>query len=900
MAVGSDYDPPSSGAAISRETASPRRAAFIPSDPLFSSQWHFAGTAAVDLNITDAWGYFTGVGVSFGVYDDGVDSNHVDLAAIYDASLHVTVNGVFDDPTIYNSGDAHGTAVAGLIVSVQGNGQGGVGGSFNGRITGVDIFGAGGYSYAADAMNEQDRFDVTNHSWGQTSEFDDNQLSSSWSTFFLGLQDAAANGRSGLGTIQMVAAGNGREEDAEDIDNTNTSNFTSSRFVNTIAGISYDGEVASYSTPGASLLVASPTDSIVTTDYTGSEGYDSGDYTSTFDGTSAATPIASGVVGLMLEANGQLAYRDVMEILAITARQIGNPAGSGYVDNLRPWAFNGASNWNNGGLHFSHDYGFGLIDAFAAVKLAESWNLQQTYANELSTSESNTSSAAVPDDNATGISRAVNLTPASGDPITIEAIEVQIDWVASYGYSGDLVVELISPTGMTSYLLDRAGGSIDLPESWVFTTRAHLGELATGTWTVRVTDLDRWWDEPDTRTITSITVRAYGSNDVGDNYYYTDEFGVVSSASAARRTLTDTDGGIDTINLAALSTGASINLNSGVENVVAGSSFVIAAGTTIENVIGSWSDDTIIGDTSNNILNGNAGNDSLSGGTGNDYLNGGIGNDSMSGGLGDDDIDGSYGLADVAVVDAAYGAVETRYTSSVFTVRGSTSTVGTDTLENIENIQLLDATIETAWFSKTDALTSAQSDSLVELYIASFNRAPDAIGLNYWGGRLYDGMTLPEIARSFFVQPETVAAYPSTMPTQTFVTTVYNNVLSRAPDTEGQDYWVREIDTGSVSRDVFLLAIINGAKASTGSTTDRQTLANKVSVGNHFAFDSGLNNTTWGIDVMDSVTHLASTFTDANALTNRYWDAISTGASSLAMPMSLMGIEANEPVPTLM
>ena len=178
MTVSPYLDDTAGAAAISRETASPWRAAFIPSDPLFSSQWHFAGTAAVDLNITDAWGYFTGVGVSFGVYDDGVDSNHVDLAAIYDASLHVTVNGVFDDPTIYNSGDAHGTAVAGLIVSVQGNGQGGVGGSFNGRITGVDIFGAGGYSYAADAMNEQDRFDVTNHSWGQTSEFDDNQLSS--------------------------------------------------------------------------------------------------------------------------------------------------------------------------------------------------------------------------------------------------------------------------------------------------------------------------------------------------------------------------------------------------------------------------------------------------------------------------------------------------------------------------------------------------------------------------------------------------------------------------------------------------------------------------------------------------------------------------------------------------
>jgi subtilisin-like proprotein convertase family protein len=278
-------------------------------------------------------------------------------------------------------------------------------------------------------------------------------------------------------------------------------------------------------------------------------------------------------------------------------------------------------------MHFSHDYGFGLIDAFAAVKLAESWNLQQTFSNEILTSVSNTSPGAIPDNSATGISRTVNLTPASGDPITIEAIEVQINWSSAHTWSGDLVIELISPTGMTSYLLDRAGGSADL-SNWLFTTRAHLGELATGTWTVRVSDQESY----DTGTISSITVRAYGSSDVDDNYYYTDEFSTVSSVTAARRTLLDNDGGSDTINLAGLSAGASINLNPGEENVVAGSSFVIAAGTIIEDVIGSWSNDTIVGNTSNNILDGNAGNDSLRGENGNDIISGGYDQDFIDGG----------------------------------------------------------------------------------------------------------------------------------------------------------------------------------------------------------------------------------------------------------------------------
>jgi Ca2+-binding RTX toxin-like protein/subtilisin-like proprotein convertase family protein len=643
--------------------------AFVPSDPLFSQQWHFAGNAKVDINITEAWDHYSGAGINFGVYDDGIDDNHSDLAANYDPSLHVTVNGYFDDPTIYNSGDAHGTSVAGLIAARQGNSAGGVGGSFNGRITGVDIFGPGDQNYFFGVMSEQDRFDVTNHSWGFVNPFADNRLDSGWSSFFAGLQDAAANGRDGLGTIQMVAAGNDRTNS----NNTNTSGFTSSRFVNAIAAIGNDGEVSYYSTPGASLLVASPSNGgtlgITTTDYTGSVGYGSGDYTSGFGGTSAATPIASGVVGLILEANPALGYRDVMEILAITARQIGSPepAGAGLV--LHDWQFTGAANWNNGGMHFSHDYGFGLIDAFAAVKLAESWNLQQTFANEVMVSASNSTSGLVPDNNPAGLTRTVDLTPASGTPVTIEAIEVQINWSTPHSYAGDLVIELISPDGTTSYLLDQTGGSADLG-NWIFTTRAHLGELATGVWTVRITDKAAI----DTGTVSSVTVRAYGSRDADDNYYYTDEFAALGPADASRRTLEDTDGGIDTINFAALSVSTSINLNTGQTNLLGGSSFVIAAGTVIENVIGSWSNDTIIGNSAANRILGNHGNDNIQGMDGNDHVWGGNGSDTVDGG----------GGTDTFYLEAAWSAVQWAVTGVSVTFTYANAALGTDIVSNVE------------------------------------------------------------------------------------------------------------------------------------------------------------------------------------------------------------------------
>ena len=668
-----------------------REPELIPTDSRFGSQWHnlntgqSGGTPGVDINITSAWDYYTGAGVSFGVYDDGVDNDHVDLSSNYNAALHVRVGSTFDDPTVYNSGDAHGTSVAGLIAARLGGGDV-VGGSFNGSITGVDIFGPGGNSYLFGAMNEQDRFDVTNHSWGWVGAFADNKLNSGWLTFFAGLQDAAANGRGGLGTIQMVAAGNDRGSG----DNANTSNFTSSRFVNAIAAIANDGQISYYSNPGASLLVSSPSNGgtlgITTTDYSGSVGYSSTDYTTSFGGTSAATPIASGVVGLMLEANPLLGYRDVMEILAISARQVGTPAGAGAAASLRPWQFNGATNWNNGGMHFSHDYGFGLIDAFAAVKLAQSWNLQQTFSNELTVSASNSSAGTVPDNNATGLTRTITL-PSSATPITIETIEVQINWSTAHTWAGDLVVELISPSGTTSYLLDRAGGSADLG-NWTFMTRAHLGEQASGTWTVRVTDRA----SGDTGTISSITLRAYGSNDVADTYYYTDEFGALAQ-TASRQVLSDTDGGIDTLNLAALSSGALIDLNAGQSSTIAGRSFVIAAGTIIENVIGTWSADTVIGNDVANTILGNQGDDKIYGRGGDDHIYGGAGSDFIDGGSG----------TDWVYFDTAWSMIN--WVVSDLTVTFSFTDViqGPDTVTNVE--YFVDGLgVEMTWFDLTGSI----------------------------------------------------------------------------------------------------------------------------------------------------------------------------------------------------
>ena len=99
-------------------------------------------------------------------------------------------------------------------------------------------------------------------------------------------------------------------------------------------------------------------------------------------------------------------------------------------------------------------------------------------------------------------------------------------------------------------------------------------------------------------------------------------------------------------------------------------------------------------------------------------------------------------------------------------------------------------------------------ETVTSLYLAFFNRSPDSAGLDFW---VRSGATLEQITKSFFDQPETKKAYPSNFSDKSFVTAIYFNVLERAPDTAGLNFWVKALEAG-VSRDVMILEILNGAQ----------------------------------------------------------------------------------------
>lgn len=166
------------------------------------------------------------------------------------------------------------------------------------------------------------------------------------------------------------------------------------------------------------------------------------------------------------------------------------------------------------------------------------------------------------------------------------------------------------------------------------------------------------------------------------------------------------------------------------------------------------------------------------------------------------------------------------------------------------------------------AITTEQRAQLIEVYVASFNRAPDAAGLSYWSDQMGGGMSLEQIARSFFVQPEAQAFYPSFLTTGEFVDRVYNNVLNRNADDAGKAYWVAQLDdpTSGIDRAKFLLAVVNAAKTSSNAE-DRAIIANKEAVGEYFAM-KGLNDLALAKSSMLAVTPSADSVTQAQMIIN--------------------------------
>ncbi|MFG6661356.1 DUF4214 domain-containing protein [Sulfitobacter sp. 915] len=112
--------------------------------------------------------------------------------------------------------------------------------------------------------------------------------------------------------------------------------------------------------------------------------------------------------------------------------------------------------------------------------------------------------------------------------------------------------------------------------------------------------------------------------------------------------------------------------------------------------------------------------------------------------------------------------------------------------------------------------TTAQINAIAALYAGYFNRAPDPEGLQFWIDQIDGGRAFNTIAADFAASEEATSLYPYlTAPDvaspSTFITNVYQNLFNRAPDTEGLQFWTNVLNSGSVSVADMIEAIIEGA-----------------------------------------------------------------------------------------
>ncbi len=648
-----------------------------PTDPLYGSQ----AFLTVIGDIETIWDEFSGNGIRVGVYDDGFEYTHEDLAGNYDSSLHFQHGGVTYDPFPLTGGDGHGTACAGIIGAVAENGLGGVGVAWGVTMTGVNFLeGLPNSATEVASLAWAQNFDLMSNSWGRTPLYGSyqnlsNPASTVYNEVYNGMEVAIENGRGGLGTVILQAAGN-------DTVDANADGVNAVRYTTSIAATELDGFVADYSNYGLSILVAAPA-SNYTTDRTGSDGYTSGNYVDGFNGTSAATPVVSGVVALMLEANAGLGWRDVQDILAISAAHTGSALDGTFTgDEIAPWAVNSATNWNGGGMTFNLSYGFGMVDAFAAVRMAEAWLIMngdaQDSSNEVNQTFSLVDSQAILDN--TTITSSMTI---SGD-MYVEDLMVTIN--LTHTYIGDLTIILYAPDGSPLPLSVNQGGSADFTGSWSFGITAILGaEVISGTWTLSIQDSAGG----DTGLLSGWSMDFFGQAlDTNTVHHITDDFLTYAAVDAARSTIRDTNGGSDDwLNMAAIAGNIILDLDSaGSDDIrVNGVTWAdIEAGTNIENAFGGDGNDLIKGNNARNEIHGARGNDELRGFGDNDKLFGGAGNDTVKGHGGNDTLYGQEGNDNIIAGD---GKDKIFGGSGVDTVDGGK---GNDTIKGGDSKDFLD------------------------------------------------------------------------------------------------------------------------------------------------------------------------------------------------------------------
>jgi len=425
-------------------------------DPLFPVQWHLLNPIQLghDVNVTGVWrqGYF-GENVTVAIVDDGLDMDSLDLKDNYFAAGSYDFNDHNLVPKPRLSDDQHGTRCAGEIAAVK-NDVCGVGVAYKSKVAGLRILSA--------EISDADEAIALNYAWQ-----DNHIYSCSWGPPDDGksmdapgvlIKRAFVNGinkgRGGLGSIYVFASGNGGAQE----DNCNFDGYTNSIYSITVGAVDRMGQHPYYSELCSAQMVV-----------TYSSG--SGDFIHTTDvgtqkctdrhgGTSAAAPLAAGIFALALGVRPDLTWRDLQHLCVQTAQMVD--------ETDEDWIT------VTDGRKFNHKYGFGKLDAYKLVEAAKTFEHvkpQAWYHSEKVVVEEN-----IPDNTVEGLTSLVTVTPDKLAADNFEKVEhVQILMNLTHQRRGDVVIDLLSPSGQVSHICTKRkfDTSADGMVGWYFMSVKH-------------------------------------------------------------------------------------------------------------------------------------------------------------------------------------------------------------------------------------------------------------------------------------------------------------------------------------------------------------------------------------------------------------------------------------------
>ncbi|KAF9116564.1 pheromone processing endoprotease [Mortierella sp. AM989] len=412
-----------------------------------------------------------GTGVNVAIIDDGLDMDSEDLAPNFfkEGSWDFNDDTALPKPKLID--DKHGTRCAGEIASAK-NDLCGVGVAYGAKVAGLRIL-SGQITDADEAAALNYRFQE-NHiyscSWGPTD--DGRSLDAPRGVVKDALVNGIKNGRSGKGSIFVFATGNGGSQD----DDCNFDGYTNSLYTISIGAIDRAQRHPYYSEACSAQLAV-----------TYSNGGGSAIYTcdvgerrcfEQHGGTSAAAPIAAGIIALALSVRPDLTWRDVQYLLMTTAI---------------PISLND-SDWKEtaSGRLFNHKFGYGSLDAYRFVEAAKTF---KSLRPQTSLHPPAIHVRKVIPRGRKGVSSIFKVTKKDLEARrvqlgTLEHITVTVN--IEHERRGDVEVILMSPNKIESRLgvkrrFDNATtGFIN----WTFMTVKHWEENPIGEWTLTVRDQD--------------------------------------------------------------------------------------------------------------------------------------------------------------------------------------------------------------------------------------------------------------------------------------------------------------------------------------------------------------------------------------------------------------------------